>query len=1824
MDGEGGDFVVGFGAGMGVGSGNGGGGLYAEDEATRTLDASIEDMQRRQRGQHAGAGGRGRACEDGDSDLEAEHRAFTKRSVRKRTVRAVAPQGEAKERDEAAVVPLPDISSSRVFTKPLPATDNIVAPTSRSRDGARAAAATADGRIKGLAPDETLVLEHVRCYDGRECRRNLFYDATASSAVFCAAGLGVVMDIRSQSKKCKQHFAQHHCLTRDETDEIEAMAVCAARNLAATGGAQGRVHIWPIHKPKHLEATIQIRKAAASTASGAGVQCLCFSSDGRFLAVVTGVDVDEQELAVYDWKASTRRPLLSCEIKDARRITMVRFSEEESPPRIVTGGKSSHLCFYATHGDRLLSRTGVFSNGNAVGHGETSKAAGSVTCAAFLPDGATLIGTSSGDVFKFLEHEHCAKNAYRKVHRGLPVIDMLCVEASGTRSSFVLTSGKDGRINIFTPFFEPKGYIDVAHILADVIVPSALTAYASKRAFCTSMCSSGGEKLLLGLSTSDAIEMPIEAVFSSGSSHTRSMSPKPRGSRNSPYTLLFQGIDAAPADAEDDAPICIAMHPTRRLIATCTPGDRCVRLWPLTSTCFTASLHLPAAVTCLDFNRKHQSFLVAGDDSGCVHILFSASSSSLQLATSVCVAIPDGETDVPSNPRGVTAVQFSPCGKYIAVGLTATAGDTRVSSRAGPRSTPTLVLLAASGSYAAPDPHFRLSLTTRAECTAFTSGQIACIDWSTDASLIRANTSAGELLFVDTSTGAVVPGKETAARDAQWASQNCALSYNCCGVWPTSARDARHVSCCVRSNEIDDVDDALIAVTDEHNCVNLYRYPANTGRSVPRRYDIGVARVSVGLEAGQGLGTSRGQMQCAFSCLDDYLVTSFRGGKTSGICVWRVIDDDNRDGIEDSASDESEGDSTDDESPKRHGLPRDRGKGVQKRVMVLAGVDHGANVYEPFASGEDLLPDPVRNHSLAELGAKRGYKSPLVGQPCMTQVAAPSSFKLDVASAYTPPEARLRPSWVYGFRGHDTVQSVYYTSDGYIVYFAGCFGVVLNPLTRTQRHITDNPETGEVVEGNGAEIGCIARSNADKSIFATGETQTLRPTIAVWSSKTSACIADLAGLFRRSVTCLAFNASGKLLAACGYTESATSAHASMAVGVYDWRSEVLLASFPLGRTKTVHMAWSAFDHTIATCGERMSLKFAFGCIEEEALKTPTPRDAQHTNSGSGVDGVQTSQHVIGAEMNANVIKKGVEVTLTRAKMKASILADSDDHATVAAPLGDASDPSSSSAATTTMREKAMTQTKKIKKKKTKTHGFTCVVFTSFSTSVVASTDGNLYMFYKDSLSRVVRNAHTGGALCVTCFEDLLVSGGSDSAVRFWSSTSLDRLHHVQLDEASTRGITSVTCDSRQRVLIGTRSNDILELSDVPRLVTTSHGAGSITALGLHPFKDVFLSASRDGELRLWSWSSRSVLHSVRLETVIRDAVSVLDDMVRGSGAQDLASGSSGVHSDFNIGSEADARGLLVALEELLLHVEEESVDDGLWVSCVAFSRVEEVVACGTSRGHVVMLSLPSLAVSAIIPVGDSEAAKRSKQRQRTRRTMHHHHHQQQQQHQDYVVVAGGSDGVGTARGGQANGIPEGVDVDVVTVLTHSPDNRYMAIGTSRGSLVVADASDRWKKLGSRRAHMSKVTAIDWTADSHHVSCNGLDMQISHFQISAQGGIVQKVDDREVAKDWVHASLTRILSWPSTGIWFRGSSIFDVLSLDMAPDGGMLVTGDSRGLVNVFKCPALGGPPRLSLGHAAAVNTVRFAPSGGAVFTAGDDGIVVEWRVEHTHASHPSS
>ena len=88
----------------------------------------------------------------------------------------------------------------------------------------------------------------------------------------------------------------------------------------------------------------------------------------------------------------------------------------------------------------------------------------------------------------------------------------------------------------------------------------------------------------------------------------------------------------------------------------------------------------------------------------------------------------------------------------------------------------------------------------------------------------------------------------------------------------------------------------------------------------------------------------------------------------------------------------------------------------------------------------------------------------------------------------TAPESQLRLEWVYGYRGHQCRNNLYYTASGEVVYFVAGVGVVYNVAEGKQRFYlghSDDIIRWSLVTGSACQLQSRSRViSVDQLIFA--------------------------------------------------------------------------------------------------------------------------------------------------------------------------------------------------------------------------------------------------------------------------------------------------------------------------------------------------------------------------------------------------------------------------------------------------------------------------------------------------------------------------------------------------------------------------------------------------------------------------------------------------------------------------------------------------------------------------------------------------------------------
>lgn len=102
-------------------------------------------------------------------------------------------------------------------------------------------------------------------------------------------------------------------------------------------------------------------------------------------------------------------------------------------------------------------------------------------------------------------------------------------------------------------------------------------------------------------------------------------------------------------------------------------------------------------------------------------------------------------------------------------------------------------------------------------------------------------------------------------RDLEFVTQNCVLSLNTIGIWPSGADGTDVNGCCMNAGQ------SLVASADDFGKVNLYAYPSRTPQANGHIY----------------AGHSSHVTRVRFSTAGDLLFSA--GGKDSTILQWNVV-----------------------------------------------------------------------------------------------------------------------------------------------------------------------------------------------------------------------------------------------------------------------------------------------------------------------------------------------------------------------------------------------------------------------------------------------------------------------------------------------------------------------------------------------------------------------------------------------------------------------------------------------------------------------------------------------------------------------------------------------------------------------------------------------------------------------------------------------------------------------------------------------------------------------------------------------------------------------
>jgi WD40 repeat protein len=1080
-------------------------------------------------------------------------------------------------------------------------------------------------------PDDTLKLEFVHGYRAHDCRSNLGY-SDEGKLCYHAAGVGCAMNTATR----KQNFFNAH------DDDVTCLVMHPSRRYVATGqvGASPAIHVW--------RASDGARVASIRGAHNASVLLLAFSADGRYLASV-GAD-PEHTVAVHEWEANPSEEdggafggkLVSCAFFDIfGRSTPLCMKWNPTDGRLVVGGTKS-LKFYAVDGDQLRCTPAVYSHGARKGY-----AACSVLSLTFLPDGSTFGGTVKGDVYKYEEGGARAVRKFTGVHHG-PIHDM-CFTGKA-----LVTAGKDGKIKLWSVFMQPMFELNLAKTKETMVDEyySTLSFQSGKSPSIRALAATvDGRTLAVGTSSSEVFEIDISQTQAVAAASAK---------------LVIQGHAAAvdPRTGKDIGEVWgLCMHPNKPKFAT-VGEDRTLRIWSLKEKRMTSHKRLPGAGRSVAWHPTAEH-VACGTTNGKVTVI-DLSNNSVVASVNVNVNA-DDETGAP-----ITNLRYSPDGKFLAVAcqdgqlrildvFNGTDGGYRLVDQTEPVTNPDA---AALGSKYNPDDAGKLALThldwsedsrfvqvntAQGDIKFFTAPQcdevqasdprVANAEWATwslpcgwpTQGLWAPTMMPGDLNAVARcNKGDWEQGERVIASADDYG--RVRLSRYPANIGESAHREYWGHSAHVTNCEFSSNDKWLVTTGGDDRCVLVWRHkdPDNEGqgpdyvpgsdsrpataatqRSHMSGSQFGVQTLPPGetpttktLAAALAVTTSP-KLAVKETPSKDPLGDKAAADKAAA--AYKAQEEAKLKALSPATPVVPDWVDSDTDSDDDDACTYDNAVSSKAILMVNSGMENGQAVYTPV-NAHNGHPNPYKNHSLAELGCRRGYRSPMTGKPCLSQTEVPSWWQKE-STTYDPPDATLFLRWVYGFRGYDTRQNVYYNDKGEVCYHSAAVGVVYNPVYETQKHVTDNPESDDVAEGNSDDILCMAR-HPDKVIFATGEIGK-NPKVVVWDSANMKALAVLEGFHKKAVTALCFSPCGDFVACVGQDDEHK-------VAIYEWRTETLLAWYKADREKILGINWSPFSGDLVTTGVK-HIKVVKGCWskEEKIVKGQVfkPKKAQFGDLG---------------------------------------------------------------------------------------------------------------------------------------------------------------------------------------------------------------------------------------------------------------------------------------------------------------------------------------------------------------------------------------------------------------------------------------------------------------------------------------------------------------------------------------------------------------------------------------------------------------------------------
>lgn len=185
------------------------------------------------------------------------------------------------------------------------------------------------------------------------------------------------------------------------------------------------------------------------------------------------------------------------------------------------------------------------------------------------------------------------------------------------------------------------------------------------------------------------------------------------------------------------------------------------------------------------------------------------------------------------------------------------------------------------------------------------------------------------------------------------------------------------------------------------------------------------------------------------------------------------------------------------------------------------------------------------------------------------------------------------------------------------------------------------------------------------------------------------------------------------------------------------------------------------------------------------------------------------------------------------------------------------------------------------------------------------------------------------------------------------------------------------------------------------------------------------------------------------------------------------------------------------------------------------------------------------------------------------------------------------------------------------VASYSPCENYLAIGSHDNKIYIYTINEahEYSIWATADKHSSFVNSMDWSTDSKWIRSTSGDYNTHYFDVL---GKCEDARGNNHSHDETWATQSLKLGKDRAGIKPAGEDGTHINNVTISPDGGLLVTGDDYGLVNVYNYPVehASSASRSFSAHSEHVVRVQFSKDGKRLFSlGGQDKTLVQWRIK---------